>query len=835
MTQATSDSPMLQVALDHAHRGFRVFPCYHMLSTGLCSCGNTQCASPGKHPLTSHGCHDASTEEKQIRQWWERWPEANVAIATGRGLIVIDIDPRHFGDENFAALERRLGSLPPTVRVLTGGGGWHIYLRTDREVKNSVGEPDTSHYGIDVRGDGGYVMAPGSNHESGRAYAWEVSSHPDDVVIAVISEAWLSELSPPKTIHTPPAPAAEIIIKGGRNNTLSSLAGTMRNRGLSYSEILPSLLAVNRSRCSPPLDVAEVKGIARSYSQRAALRPVSGTMRAAAAVAVPPPDDTPKPKSGPVPADGEVVTGLRLATERDRRPDIPLVPDVHITTNLLIEALRSDPELYHRAGSLVHVVHADGDEAKRLRRSPGSPYARVAPTSYLGDRISTFARCVKRTKDEEGKNITVHVPPPKDRVLAVAERGQWPGLRELVGIIEAPAMRPDGSIIQDPGYDASTGYLYAPSTLFPEVDAHPSKSDCTAAFARLVDVFRDFPYVNGSHLSATISAILTLLARPAIDGSVPAYIFDASAPRSGKTLQVDAISIIVSGRTAARVNYPDNDEELEKVLAGYAQQGAQMVNFDNIARLFGSPCLDAAITAVDTVEIRLLGKTGQHTLPWRAVVCGSGNNVGFRGDMLARVLVPRLETNLDNPETRTDQRYPELREHVRGIRAELVYSALTLLRGYVAAGRPDMGCARWGGFESWSRLIPQALRWVGADDPMGARRGLSGDEDAERVAMNGIIDGWRRLCQEHGHGMNGMTVKQVLTVLYPSKREGPPDGFDDLREALESVAETKPGFPPSPRRVGETLRKYRARPLGGRRLVTTGATVGALRWRVVTA
>lgn len=145
-------SPTLAAALAYAARNWRVFP-LHTARDGKCSCRADDCKSKGKHPRNSNGCTGATTDTAQIHQWWAQWPDANVGVATGNGLVVIDIDPRHNGDESLAALE----PFPETPRVLTGGGGQHIYLTTAVPIRSSAGQLGP---GIDVRGDGGYVVAP---------------------------------------------------------------------------------------------------------------------------------------------------------------------------------------------------------------------------------------------------------------------------------------------------------------------------------------------------------------------------------------------------------------------------------------------------------------------------------------------------------------------------------------------------------------------------------------------------------------------------------------------------------------------------------------------------
>lgn len=521
---------------------------------------------------------------------------------------------------------------------------------------------------------------------------------------------------------------------------------------------------------------------------------------------------------------------LRLVTEPETRPDVLLTTDVHLVTDQMCEVLKLDGELYRRGGALTHVIRTEETVQGVIA---GSPVARTAPLSWLIDRVSRHARCVSRRRKKNGEISFVASPPPAPRVRAVLERGSWPGIRDLRGIIESPALRPDGTILQIPGHDAQTGYLFEPNAAFLPVNDAPSHSECVLAFARLREPFSEFPYVNEAHLAAVVASVLTLLARPAINGSVPCFLFDASAARSGKSLQVDVVHIIATGRAASRMTFPEQDEELEKVLSGYAMRGSSTVNFDNVARKFGGAALDKVITAVDQVDLRVLGCPDLVTFDWRAVVFASGNNVACKGDMLARVLSPRLETTHDNPELFIP-RIKDLRAWTLEHRLELVHAALTILRGYIADGSRDMGCPRWGGFESWSRLIPHALKWVGAADPMGARRGLEGDEDPERAASAALVDGWRRLCDVVGRPA-GLTIKQAVAILYPPPTREPkePDSHDDLREAIESLTHARPGLQPGTRQLGDALRKLKAKPIGGHRLRSEPAGQGTVRWVVV--
>ncbi len=157
------------VALGLARRDWPVLPCHHA-NAGRCSCGDADCTSVGKHPRTRHGLHQATTDARTIRGWWRQWPDANVGVRTGAapagaGVIVVDIDPAHGGEESLARLEREHGALPATLEAATGGGGRHLWFaHPGITVPNSAGRVGA---GIDVRGDGGYVLVSPSRHASG--------------------------------------------------------------------------------------------------------------------------------------------------------------------------------------------------------------------------------------------------------------------------------------------------------------------------------------------------------------------------------------------------------------------------------------------------------------------------------------------------------------------------------------------------------------------------------------------------------------------------------------------------------------------------------------------
>lgn len=265
---ASNLSPQLRSALNAARRGWLVIAVHGRLEGGGCGCGNPACNSTAKHPLTSHGLLDGTSDITAIQQWWNRSPDANVGFVTGAqsGIVALDIDPRHGGLESLRELEEQYGHLPDGPRVRTGGGGEHIFFRhPGGHVKSRAGVAP----GIDVRGDGGYVVVPGSVHSTGKSYVWEHGKTPSKLPLPPIPDWLLKKLQqqPPQQRSEMVTDSQPAIREGKRNSTLASLAGTMRKRGLAQEAITAALLIQNRERCEPPLDEGEVERIAASIGR----------------------------------------------------------------------------------------------------------------------------------------------------------------------------------------------------------------------------------------------------------------------------------------------------------------------------------------------------------------------------------------------------------------------------------------------------------------------------------------------------------------------------------------------------------------------------------------
>lgn len=243
---------MYDAAIEYAKKGFAVFPLKYR----------------DKVPLTRNGCKDATTDAAQIKAWWQKYPNANIGLATGsvsQNVFVIDLDiDEDRGIDGYHSLEdwqREHGDFPETWTAITGRGGYHLYYRGNGKIKNRAGIID----GVDIRGNGGYVVAPPSIHKNGNRYEWEYS--PDEFEIAKADNNVEYFLSHDDQKHGTAFTMPNIVAAGQRNQMLFRFACMMQAKGASDQSVFAATMAENESSCSPPLTEQEVRIIVSSATK----------------------------------------------------------------------------------------------------------------------------------------------------------------------------------------------------------------------------------------------------------------------------------------------------------------------------------------------------------------------------------------------------------------------------------------------------------------------------------------------------------------------------------------------------------------------------------------
>lgn len=224
----------------------------------------------GKEPLTIHGVKDATTDPVIVQGWWEKWKDANIGIATGQisgGLCVIDMDiDEAKGVDGWHSLrdwQDKHGIIQPSWLCKTGRGGYHYYFLSNEPVKNKVKLIP----GVDIRGDGGYVVAPPSIHPNGTPYEWDENCHPQEMALHPIDDNIRFLLSTGETHSTLKYLAPTIIPEGERNHTLFKLACSLQAKGLSDQAIWAAVNSENNAKCNPPLPTKDIDSIVKSVQK----------------------------------------------------------------------------------------------------------------------------------------------------------------------------------------------------------------------------------------------------------------------------------------------------------------------------------------------------------------------------------------------------------------------------------------------------------------------------------------------------------------------------------------------------------------------------------------
>jgi hypothetical protein len=520
------------------------------------------------------------------------------------------------------------------------------------------------------------------------------------------------------------------------------------------------------------------------------------------------------------------------AGDDDHRPKVIVTMDEADVTDKVVRCLgnlgwgspwinerHSDSvRLFVRGGVLVHAIESDDIDTE------GRLAIRDLPPCIVRERITQACELLIEKETKEGVEEEA-IRPPGWLIDAVYRRGSYGGaIIPLTGVVESPTLRVDGSIVQTPGYDRQTGLIFHSSTTFPSVPELPTQSDANIALVKLLEVLADFPMSDDADRSAWLSMVLSMIGRSCINGYVPLFAITANIRGAGKSLLVDAATLIAYGRRAARKAFTRDDDEMRKTITAVALGAVPSVLFDNLDVQLGGAALDAAITS-ETWSDRLLGQsrmTGD--LPMRTIWSATGNNMAFGSDVGRRVLPIRLQTPLETPENRSGFVHPNLLLWIESQRPQLAVAALTILRAYFVAGCPIQSGGEWGSFESWSEKIRGAIIWAGGADPLPTRAtALAGDDTA--ALLRKLISG---IEQADPSGM-GLTTKEIQRMTFGCQ------GDVEENEALAEAAFEICGEHFNGRQFGRRVRGFVGRVHGGKFIEADSARGGVCRWRVRTA
>jgi hypothetical protein len=508
------------------------------------------------------------------------------------------------------------------------------------------------------------------------------------------------------------------------------------------------------------------------------------------------------------------------------RPPRPTVRYVAGTLPAVVDQaeralLQAGLGLYQRSTFIVRagVVRATADEGGQADRR------RIIPQ---GDRAvaeaMTQAAIWERFDRRSEEWVSIDAP------LAVANTylqrvGRW-RLPVLTGLLNAPTLRADGSILSAPGYDTATGLLLAPDVKrFAPVPGEPSRGEARTALDLLASLIANFPFVGGIDRSVALSAILTAGIRRSLP-TAPLHAFDAPVAGSGKSKLVDIATLIATGRVAAVIAQGKDEEELQKRLGALMLAGEQVVAVDNCETPLGGDFLCQMLTQT-ALRMRILGKSEVPELPTTALVTATGNNLTLIGDMTRRAILCRLDPGCERPELRQFSSDPVIT--LQEGREPYLVAALTVLRAFHVAGRPRQADPL-GSFEAWSDWVRGALIWLGEADPVGSMEAIRAD-DPKLEAITAVLTQWWQVLSGRT-----VTVRQIIDAATAQQTVvgsvQPRCEFrePDFREALLTVAGESGAV--NSRRLGRWISGLNGRVVGKWCLERRSDVGGVATWRM---
>ncbi|MCB8878439.1 hypothetical protein [Acidisoma silvae] len=386
----------------------------------------------------------------------------------------------------------------------------------------------------------------------------------------------------------------------------------------------------------------------------------------------------------------------------------------------------------------------------------------------------------------------------------------------ITGIIAAPTLRPDGSVLSEPGYDEATGFFNtaADIALSSVLDA-PTKQDAERALNLLNGLLEDFPFADAvqgrisAGRAAMLSGLLSAVCRGCL-GPIPLHAINATAAGSGKTYYTDLVAGVSLGRSCPTQGVP-NAVEFEKQLDGMLLAGHPLFCLDNCNGVLQSNKLCQALTA-STLSLRPLGNSDMPEVSMQAMMIANGNNITIAGDLVRRALLTVLDPKVERPELRDFKQEPL--DMIRADRSVYVEACLIIVRAYILAGRP--GCIRpkLASFDAWSDNIRSALVWLGCEDPVATMEQVRA-ADPVLGALRSFMGSWPASLTNP----KGQTVAELVEAANAPHPKAEIGSFRYLNPDWREALKNGPGLDTDP--LGKWLRDNAGRVVDGKRIEKT--------------
>lgn len=470
----------------------------------------------------------------------------------------------------------------------------------------------------------------------------------------------------------------------------------------------------------------------------------------------------------------------------------------------ILERMAIDGEIFERAGSLVRL--ADGEMV-------------VTEKAWL----QTYLESAFQFLVFDGRSQAWAVRDCPDKVAArlMAARGSW-NLPKVSGVVTFPVMRPDGSVIEKPGFDDATGLLYLSDSNSRPIPQPLDRTGLVEALNRIWEPFAQFPFDSDTSRGVFMAALLTTVCRATLP-TAPAYLIRAYTPGTGKTLLSECLMLLTGAPVKAMPLPEGNSEEIGKRLFSVLLTGRAGAVLDNLTGVIDSADLCVFLTSAEP-ENRILGQSEIKSALNRVLWVLNGNNVSAGGDTFRRILPVTLDANCESPETRAFTFNPRnlVRDRLDAMRADL----LSVLLTYQWQGAPIVGAGALGSFDDWERIVRQCVCWLIREgvtpapmaDPASVLE-LSKAEDPHHQQHADILAAW--------FDRYGNSVVQVRDIVKAIDDIYTPDAFTDI---IKEISPPRGGF--TGRYFAGWLRRHKGRVVNGLRLDPGDTSRKEPGWRV---
>ena len=488
------------------------------------------------------------------------------------------------------------------------------------------------------------------------------------------------------------------------------------------------------------------------------------------------------------------------------KPTIYLVPgDIHLVADAAERELAHSGRHYQRGGLIVTVV-----------TDPGTRETRVQDISQPA-LVRALAGVATWLKFDGRSNVWKRADPPPRHSAVLCDSTSYNHLPVLSGLTRQPYLRPDHGLMTAAGYDPSSGMFGVFDARDFSIPDSPTRAQAEAALGLLKDLLKEFSFRRDADLAAALAAMLTAAVRPSL-AHAPMFHVRAHIVGSGKSYLCELITAFATPRRGTPMTFPGDDEECRKLLLAELLRAPAVIEFDNLTGdLIAHKSLCTALTS-EHMSGRILGVSKTATVSTRALFLSSGNNVGPVQDMARRCITIHLAPQCEIPAARTFTR-PELVEEVLAQRGLYIAAALTIVRAWIVAGRPQAACRAMAGFGDWSDLCRQPLLWLGLTDATESVFEAM-LEDPDRETLGRLLAAWQSV-----FGNAPAMVRDAIgeAALFHDKQT-------ELREVLHDIADERGEI--NRRRLGWWIKRHVGRIVDGLRFVRAPGNSSAEKWRV---